>query len=607
MGDIVILGALVAAGTAILARSPRLRLAASMLFVLLTVGALVQFSRASYASILAGFLVLIAIALFRAPAPMVVARKVVPALVLLAALVPVLGLVHPTNENSQSAAQVFAMRAESGIEEIQARSGTFGYRYNVQSKMLDVVGNRWPVGVGFWHPDDRFVSGLPSGSIRNGDVGVLNGITTIGAVGTVLLYLPVLGTILFLARRKRTGSSEWDGLIVRGQRVAVRRRCRLHLARDPLQRPGPRADGGRTRHGRIGRESPAQARRKRARREDLSLSVVIVTYRSDRCIEGALASVRSQLPRRRSSSSTMLRTTRRGQSSATFGGVRLVEQEENVGFGRACNTGARHATGTRVLFVNPDVRIVSAEPAELARSGPNGFGLLGGYLAEDPGSVPEDSLRGERHWLHEYVGQTFGLLRPREVALRPELGRDAQFLDPGRAPTGRQGGVPGPRWLRPPVLPLLRGQGALGSLSEGQLTDPDEPYPRCDARGERVFAWRRPAGRSARLAFPGVDRVPPHQRRTENSTEGRHFDPRDLAPSERRARRTGTNRSRLARRAEEPPNQGLAHVRRWLPGRTWSPVRSEHSAPMLPLTCGEITRCASVSSSGAAASEERRP
>ena len=156
----------------------------------------------------------------------------------------------------------------------------------------------------------------------------------------------------------------------------------------------------------------------------MSLSVVIVTYRSDRCIEGALASVRSQLPEAEivvvdNASDDETRTVVRD-----FGGVRLVEQEENVGFGRACNTGARHASGTRVLFVNPDVRIVSAEPAELARSGPNGFGLLGGYLAEDPGSVPEDSLRGERHWLHEYVGQTFGLLRPRGMAPRPELGRE---------------------------------------------------------------------------------------------------------------------------------------------------------------------------------------
>ena len=146
----------------------------------------------------------------------------------------------------------------------------------------------------------------------------------------------------------------------------------------------------------------------------MSLSVVIVTYRSDRCIEAALASVRSELPAAEivvvdNASDDETRTIVR-----SFGGVRLVEHEENVGFGRACNSGARHATGTRVLFVNPDVRIVSADPAELSGSGPNGFGLLGGYLAADPDSVPEDSLRGERHWLHDYVGQTFGLLRPRE-------------------------------------------------------------------------------------------------------------------------------------------------------------------------------------------------
>ena len=47
MGDLVIVGAIIAAGTAILARSPRLRLGASVLFVLLTVGALAQLSRAS--------------------------------------------------------------------------------------------------------------------------------------------------------------------------------------------------------------------------------------------------------------------------------------------------------------------------------------------------------------------------------------------------------------------------------------------------------------------------------------------------------------------------------------------------------------------------------
>lgn len=141
---------------------------------------------------------------------------------------------------------------------------------------------------------------------------------------------------------------------------------------------------------------------------------MIVTYRSDRCIEAALASVRSQLSTAEIVVVDNASDDDTGAVVRSFGGVRLVEQEQNVGFGRACNAGARHATGTRVLFVNPDVRIVSADQAELSRPSPNGFGLVGGYVATDPASTPEDSLRGERHWLHDYVSQTFGLLRPKE-------------------------------------------------------------------------------------------------------------------------------------------------------------------------------------------------
>jgi len=213
MGDVVVLGAILAGGAAILARSRQGRVLSSTLFVILTVGALTQLSRATYATLAAGFLLVVLAALLRAAAPMGVVRRVLPAFVLVVAFVLALSLVHPSATGSQSAAQVFATRAQSGIQEIQARSGTFGYRYDLQSEMLDVVGNRWPVGLGFWHPDARYVGSLPEGSIRNGDVGVLNGITTIGAIGTILLYLPVLGTIVFLVRRRRH-AREWDGLVL---------------------------------------------------------------------------------------------------------------------------------------------------------------------------------------------------------------------------------------------------------------------------------------------------------------------------------------------------------------------------------------------------------
>ena len=158
---------------------------------------------------------------------------------------------------------------------------------------------------------------------------------------------------------------------------------------------------------------------------------MIVTFRSDRCVEAALASVRSQLP---NAEIVVVDNASDDETRAivrSFGGIRLVEQEQNVGFGRACNAGARQATGTRVLFVNPDARIVSADQAELSRPSPNGFGLVGGYLAADPASTPEDSLRGERHWLHDYVSQTFGLLRPKEWHRSRSSGRINRPWVPG--------------------------------------------------------------------------------------------------------------------------------------------------------------------------------
>ena len=69
MGEVVVLGAIIAAGVAILARSRRGRVVSSSLFVLLTVASLSQLSRAAYAAMVAGFVLLLFAALFRAPAP----------------------------------------------------------------------------------------------------------------------------------------------------------------------------------------------------------------------------------------------------------------------------------------------------------------------------------------------------------------------------------------------------------------------------------------------------------------------------------------------------------------------------------------------------------
>lgn len=158
----------------------------------------------------------------------------------------------------------------------------------------------------------------------------------------------------------------------------------------------------------------------------VGLSAVFVTHDSEDCIEEALASVRRQLP------STELVVVDNASEDRTreivraFGGVRLVAQEENLGFGRACNIGADNSTGTHLLFVNPDARIVSVDSVALQKLlQERPCGLVGPYFVSSDADAESGrgELRPERHWLFAYASETFVLLRPRELAPGPPRAR----------------------------------------------------------------------------------------------------------------------------------------------------------------------------------------
>jgi GT2 family glycosyltransferase len=156
------------------------------------------------------------------------------------------------------------------------------------------------------------------------------------------------------------------------------------------------------------------------------LSAVLVTYESEDCIEGALTSLRHHLPGAELVVVDNASQDRTREIVQALGGIRLVEVEENLGFGRACNLGAEHSTGTHLLFVNPDAQILSVDPdalEELLLERP--FGLVGPHFLSDEAGAESGrgELRHERHWLFAYVGQTFGLLRPRELPSGPPRGR----------------------------------------------------------------------------------------------------------------------------------------------------------------------------------------
>lgn len=125
--------------------------------------------------------------------------------VLLVAIVVTAVVLAPFASTSlQNVADTVASRATS-IVGVLDRSGaaapaTWSYRQELAHEMLVVLGSDWPIGLGFLHPGVHYVAGLPQGSIRNSDLGLMQVLMTMGALGLALLLSTVLVPALTAVR-----------------------------------------------------------------------------------------------------------------------------------------------------------------------------------------------------------------------------------------------------------------------------------------------------------------------------------------------------------------------------------------------------------------------
>ena len=141
------------------------------------------------------------------------------------------------------------------------------------------------------------------------------------------------------------------------------------------------------------------------------ISAVIVTYDSATCIGRCIASVQDTLPAAKiivvdnASQDETLRVIR-----GTVPRAQVIESGENIGFGRACNLGAKAADRSHLLFLNPDTVITAVNHERLDELlGSHPFGLAAPVLESEP-----DRRREDDGWLREYFAHTFEALRPRE-------------------------------------------------------------------------------------------------------------------------------------------------------------------------------------------------
>jgi len=123
------------------------------------------------------------------------------------------------------------------------------------------------------------------------------------------------------------------------------------------------------------------------------LSIIIVNYRSEQYLEKCLASIYQK------SNSEQLEIIIVNNDQQVdllemkqkYPAIKLIKQENNVGFGRACNVGAGEAQGELLLFLNPDTQFLDDYASQIiAKFKANAqIGVVGPRLITDEGETQE--------------------------------------------------------------------------------------------------------------------------------------------------------------------------------------------------------------------------
>ena len=89
---------------------------------------------------------------------------------------------------------------------------------------------------------------------------------------------------------------------------------------------------------------------------EITLSIIIVNYKSERYIEKCIVSIREKIK----DLSFEIIVVNNDESDIEFDNVKIINSGENVGFGRANNLGAKEARGKYLLLDRKSTRLNSS-------------------------------------------------------------------------------------------------------------------------------------------------------------------------------------------------------------------------------------------------------
>ncbi|HEX5852147.1 MAG TPA: hypothetical protein VFY36_03540 [Solirubrobacteraceae bacterium] len=210
MTDLVTAGLAISLAASLAAPQRVVRNAALPVALLLTTSVVVQLTRARWIGLIAAFVIVSAWLMLYSDNVAISAALRKRMVVIAVAVCVIAGAVLLALPGIFSDGP-FIERLTSIFSDIESRGGTVAVREEVTKTMKSYLGGRWLEGLGFISPSVHYFQGLPSGSIEDPDLGVLNAIMPMGAVGAALIYLsPVL--ILLQCLRRASGPSDYAWL-----------------------------------------------------------------------------------------------------------------------------------------------------------------------------------------------------------------------------------------------------------------------------------------------------------------------------------------------------------------------------------------------------------
>lgn len=104
--------------------------------------------------------------------------------------------------SSDAPLQAVVARTQLGFSDVADQGGNVGYRLRQAQYEAQAVGGHWLAGRGLLTPASFWVQGERNGSVRNSDLGAFSTLATLGVIGLILIFLPVVAGLSFTLRER---------------------------------------------------------------------------------------------------------------------------------------------------------------------------------------------------------------------------------------------------------------------------------------------------------------------------------------------------------------------------------------------------------------------